>query len=220
MYFLILANKLLKRKKSMLTLTLSRYMILNALGYSLSFVSVIFAFISYHLAYLMYLFTLYFTIFSQSFIIIFSWLLSNLDKKFSYKTYYLLIIIYVSITSYIFFGAYLFEGIKYGSHTGWRPVYTIEFFIVSWMYLTLFIIVPQIILTPRLLNAFEGEKLKKRIKQSIISFFLEYATIYSLVLYNTWTENSIFRLIFPAINFVMGMIAAYYIYKSLGKELE
>lgn len=218
LFFLILAYKLLKRKKTLLTLTFSYYLFFNAVGYLMSFVSIVF--LNTPLAYLMYLFTLYFTVFSQSFIVIFSWRLLNLDKEVSYKTYYILIIIYVILSTYIFWGAYLFGGIRYDSSTGWIPVYTVEFFIVTWVYLTIFIIVPQVILTRKLLNAYEGAKLKKRIKQFLISFFLEYVTIYLLILYNTWTENPLLRLISPTLNFIIGMFAVYYIYKGLGKGLE
>jgi hypothetical protein len=218
-FFLILAYMLLKRKKTRLTLTLSCYLILNAIGYTMSFVSILFLYAP-PLAYLMYLFTLYFTVFSQSFIVIFSWLLLNLDKKISYKTYYLIIFGYISVASYVFWGAYLFDGIKYDSGSGWIPIYTVPFLIASWIYLTIFIIVPQVILTPKLLNTFEGVILKKRIKQFLISIFLEYVTIYVLILYNTWTANPILRLVFPVINFIIGPVAAYYFYKGIGKKLE
>ena len=218
LYFLVLAYRLLKRKKSILTLTLSSYFILNAFGYSLSFLSL--AFLNTPVAYLVYLLTFYFTVYSQSFIVIFSWLLLNLDKKISSSTYRFLIVIYGSIASYIFWVAYISKGIKFDSSTGWTPEFSIQFLIISYIYLTIFLIGPQIILAFRLLSAFEGAKLKKRVRQFLISAFLEYATIYFLTLYNTLVEPTIFRLIFPAINLVIGMTAAYYIYKSLGKELE
>jgi hypothetical protein len=218
LYFLVLAYKLLKRKKSILTLTLSSYFIMNAFGYSLSYVSIVF--LNTPIAYLIYLFTFYFTVYSQSFIVIFSWLLLDIERKVPYKIYYLLITIYGLIASYIFWVAFLFAGITYDSSTGWIPVFSIQFLVLTWIYLTIFLIGPQILLSLKLFSAFEGVKLKKRIKQFIISAFLEYATIYLLALYNTWIESTILRLIFPAINFVIGMTAAYYIYKSLGKELE
>ena len=218
LYFLILAYKLLKRKKSILTLSLSGYFILNAFGYSLSYVSIVF--LNTPIAYLIYLFTFYFTVYSQSFIIIFSWLLLNIERNVSYKIYYLLITIYGLTASYIFWVAFLFAGITYDSSTGWIPVFSIQFLIITWIYLTIFLIGPQILFSLKLLTAFEGIKLKKRIKQFLISAFLEYATIYLLALYNTWVESTILRIFFPAINFVIGMTAAYYIYKSLGKELE
>jgi hypothetical protein len=186
------AYKLLKRAKNRSTATLSCLFIFKALGLFLASFSIILA--NTPLAYLCYVIGFFTFIFAHSFIIIFSWLIVNLDKKLSSK-YYFGILIYGILSTYAFWVGIFFEGIRYDSSTGWIPVFSLLFLSVSWSYVIIFLIVPEIFLAVKLINIFEGIPLKRRIKLFIISIFLEFAIVLSLVMYNTGITNSVFKVI-------------------------
>jgi hypothetical protein len=158
-------------------------------------------------------------IFAHSFIIIFSWLIVNLDKKLSSK-YYLGILIYGIISTYVFWIGIFLEGIRYDSSTGWIPVFSWLFLFISWSYITIFLIVPEIFLAVKLINIFEGVPLKRRIKLFILSVFLEFAIVLLIILYNTWINNAVFKVINLFVVPPLSMLSAYFIYKSFGKGLE
>jgi hypothetical protein len=212
------AYKLLKRAKNRSTATLSCFFIFNALTFFLALISIILA--NTPFAYICYLIAFFTLIFAQSFIVIFSWLMVNLDEKISYKKYYLGILIYGIISTYVFWIGMFFEGIRYDSGTDWIPIFSWFFFLISCSYVTIFLIVPEIILAMKLINIFEGVLLKRRIKLFIFSVFLEFAVVLLIVLYNTWKNNIVFKVIYFFLVPPLGMLAVYFIYKSFGKELE
>jgi hypothetical protein len=160
-------------------------------------------------------------IFAHSFIVIFSWLLVKIDEKTSYKKYFLGILIYGIFSTYVFWVGIFFEGIRYDSGTGWIPVFSWLFLFISYSYIIIFLIVPEIILAVKLINLFEGKLLKRRIKLFIISTFSELAIVLFIVLYNTWIDNNlVFKVIYFLITQPVGTLAAYFIYRSFGKGLE
>jgi hypothetical protein len=99
-------------------------------------------------------------------------------------------------------------------------MYSWFFFIISWTFLFILVIIPQIYLSFKLVKVFEGIILKRRINLFIISVFLEFILVFSLFLYNTWVENWIYRTFYIVIIPATGTLAAFLIYKSFGKELK
>jgi len=217
-YYSFFAYKLLKRAKNRSTTSLSCLFSFNALSLFLAIISIFLA--NTPFAYLCYVIAFYTFIFAHSFIVIFSWLIVNLDEKISYKKYYIGILIYGILSTYVFWIGIFIEGIRYDSGTGWIPVFSWLFLFISWSYITIFLIVPEIILAVKLINIFEGETLKLRIKLFILSVFLEFAIVLLTILYNTWINNAVFKLIFIIVVPPLSASAAYFIYKSFGKGLE
>jgi len=211
------AYKLMKRAKSRSTTTLSCLFSFDALSYLLGFVSILL--LNTPFAYLCYVIAFFTFIFAQSFIIILSWVIVNLDKKLSSK-YYLGILIYGILSTYVIWIGIFLEGIRYDSSTGWIPIFSWLFFIVSWCYVIIFLIVPEIILALKLINIFEGVPLKRRIKLFILSVFLKLAIVLLMVLYNTGTTNFVFKAINLFLMPPLALLSAYFIYKSFGKGLE
>jgi len=147
--------------------------------------------------------------------------MANLDEKFSYKKYYLGILIYGIISTYVFWIGIFLEGIRYDSGTGWIPVFSWLFLFISYSYIAIFLIVPEIILAVKLINLFEGVILKRRIKLFIVSVFLGFTILLLIILYNTWINNIfVFKVIYVFLMPPLGTLATYYIYKSFGKVLE
>ena len=217
LYDSFFAYKLLKRAKNRLTVTLSCFFVFSALAFFLAFVSIFL--INTPFAYTYYLITFFIFIFAHSFIVICSWLMVNVDEKSSYKKYFSGILIYGIVSTYVFWIGIYLEGIRYDSSTGWVPVFSRLFFFISCSYVTIFLIVPEIILAVKLINTFEGVLLKRRIKLFIFSIFLEFVIVLLIVLYNTRINDPVFKVIYSFSMPPLSMLTAYLIYKSVGKEL-
>ena len=210
------AYKLLKRGKNRATYTLSSIFISLGLTFFLANISIINTPFSYGF----YISSIYFYFFTHSLIVIFTWVLIKLDDKASIWRFNLGITFYGIISTYVFWIGFYFNGIMYNLSTNWIPTYSWFFFIISWTFLFIFVIIPEIYLSFKLLKVFEGIILKRRINMFIVSIFLELIVVFSLFLYNTWIENQIYRTVYVAIFPLLSTIAAFLIYKSFGKELE
>jgi hypothetical protein len=212
------AYKLLKRGKNRSTYTLSAINISLALTFFLACLSVLFIFTPF--SYVLYIISIYFFFFSHSLLVIFTWVLVRLDGKTPYWKFHIGITFYGIVSSFVFWIGFFLKGIRLDSSTGWVPIYSWLFLSFSWTLLFIFVIVPQIYLSFKLLKVFEGIILKRRINMFIVSVFLEFTVVVSLFLYNTWVENWIFQRFYIITMPVTASIAAFLIYKSFGKELD
>ncbi len=212
------AYKLLKRAKNRSTYTLSSLFILNSITYIFATTSIFV--LNTPFAYISYIIGIYFYVFCHCFFVIFSWVLVKLDKKSAYWKFHLIITFYGVISTYVFLIGFYFNGIKYDSSTNWIPTYNWFFSIFSWVFLLIFLLIPQIYYSLKLLKVFEGIILKRRINMFLASVFLELGVVFSVFLYHTLVDNQIYRTIASLIMPVTSTIAAYLIYKSFGKELE
>jgi len=218
-YFSYFAYRLLKRAKNRSTYTLSAYFIATALAYFIATISIFL--INTPFSYIIYVFSLYIFVFSYSFLINFSWVLTKLDEKSSYTKLYLRITIYGILSLYVLLIAFVpFIGITLNASTGWIPNYSWFFLGFSWFYFLVFLIIPQIYLSMKILKVYEGIVLKRRLNLFIISAFLALLFPLSLFLYHTWTENAIYRIFHLLIVQVLGIYAAYLVYKGFGRDLE
>lgn len=86
--------------------------------------------------------------------------------------------------------------------------------------LSIFIILPQTILIIHLFETFQGPSIKKRLIMYVFGSYLELLVIFLLVLYNTWVDNKLYRILFVIIAFPSGLLASYLMYRSFIKGLE
>ena len=212
------AYRILKRAKNRSTYTMSAYFITTALTYFVATVSIFLVNTPY--AYIVYMISIYFLVFSYSFLINFSWLLTRLDEKSSHTELYLRITLYAILSLYVIIIGIPFNGITLNASTGWAPNYSWLFLGISWTYFLIFLIIPQLFLSLKILKIYRGIVLKKRLNLFIISGFLVLFMAVSLFLYNTWSENIIYKTFHIIIGLVFGISAAYLVYKGFGKELD
>ena len=99
-YLSFFAYKLLNRAKNRSTYILSGYFITTALAYFLATFSIFLS--NTPFAYIVYVVSIYFFVFSYSFLINFSWLLTRLDEKPDHTKLYLRIIIYSILSLYYY----------------------------------------------------------------------------------------------------------------------
>jgi len=197
---------------------LSGYFITTALAYFLATISIFL--INTPFSYIVYVVSIYIFVFSYSFLINFSWLLTRLDEKSCNTKIFLRIPLYAILSLYVIIISFFFNGITLNASTGWIPSYSWFFLGFSWTYFLIFLIIPQLYLSFKILKLYEGVVLKKRLNLFIFSVFIVLFLAVSLFLYHTWTENIIFRTFHVSIGLVFGISAAYLIYKGFGKELD
>ena len=217
-YLSIFAYKLLKRAKNRSTITISSLFLMIATAYSFAIFSILS--INSPFSFAFYITSWYFLMFSHSFFILFIWLLLHIEESMSFIKYYIFLLMYGGIVSYVFWIGIFCNGIQYDMSTGWRPVFSLPFAIINWTYIIFILVIPEIIMAIKLLKIFKGVKIVIRIKLFLVSSFLEYVVMILLILYNTLPDNHVYRSIHIFINLSLGMLAAYFIYRSIGKKIE
>lgn len=217
-YLSIFAYKLLKRAKNRSTITISSLFLMIATAYLFAIFSILS--INSPFSYAFYIISWYLLMLSHSFFILFIWLLLHIEESMSFIKYYIFLLIYGGIVSYVFWIGIFSDGIQYDISTGWRPVFSLPFAIINWMYVIFILVIPEIIMAIKLLKIFKGVEIVIRIKQFLVSSFLEYVVIILLILYNTLPNNHEYHSIILFINLPLSMLAAYFIYRSFGKKIE
>ena len=210
--------KLLKRAKNRSTYILSGFFATTALTYFLATISTFL--VTTPLGYIIYVISIYVFVFSYSFIINFSWILTKLDEKSCNTKFFLRVTLYAILSLYVLVIAIPFNGITLNSSTGWIPHYSWFFLAINWIYFVIFLIIPQLYLSRKILKEYEGIVLKKRIILFTISVFLVLVLAVFMFLYNAMPENEIFRTFYIFIMPEMGIIAAYLVYRGFGKQLD
>lgn len=216
-YFSIFVIILSKREKTKLTQLLIWFFILNIIVFSLLILSLLI--LINPLGYLIYISAFYIFIFSQSLLIVFSMDALKLYDKLPFKKRTTWIIIYGIISTYVFIFGILFNGINYDFSTNWRPIFSTNFLIVNMIFVTTFLVMPEVIFSLKLRKYIGDKIVRKKMWQFIFSFFLEFLMIYNLTLYNTWVDNYIYRALFPFFNLPIGFSAALLMYLSVGKTM-
>ncbi len=215
------AFKLLKRAKNRSTYTLSSFFILTALTYFLASLSTfLVATPLFTFTHIIYVLSIYTLIFSYSFLINFSWLLTKLDEKTCPTKFYLRAILYAILSLYVLVIAIPFHGITLSASTGWIPVYSWFFLGFSWTFILIFFIIPQVFLSLKIVKIYEGIVLRRRLNLFLISVFLGLLIPIFVFLYHAMPENIVFRTFYLLTMPEVGVYAAYLIYKGFGKELD
>ena len=212
------AYRLLKRAKNRSTYILSIYFATTALTYFLATLSTYL--VNIPISYIIYVISIYLFVFSYSFLINFSWILTKIDKKSCNTTFYLRITLSAILSLYVIIIAIFFNGITLDASTDWIPKYSWFFLGFTWTYILVSYIIPQIFLSFKILKIYEGIVLKRRLNRFLISVFLALLLLVFLFLYNTWIENEIFRTFYIFTMPELATVAGYLVYKGFGKELD
>ncbi len=216
-YSIFFAYKLLKRSKNPVTISLSSFFITQSIALLMLIVSIFT--VNTSVSYPIYILGYYLYFFSFAFLIIFSWIILNVDKKDSYKSNFVLIIFYSLTCGCIIGVGILTSGIQYGLNTGWIPIFSLGFAIISWLYIGLVYFIPEIIIVFKLLRTFKTSPIKKRINLLVISLLMGISLAAFPILYNYWIDNGYYRGIHTFIALPFATISAYISYRSLGKGL-
>ncbi len=209
-YFLI-SLKILTRRRARLSLILSGFYIVEAIGILLNLILLWVR--DNTLIYRIYFITAYFLAFGYIFILLF---VLNL-YKYDFKTKHQIIII-ASYAISIILALNFPGGITINEHTDWRPSFSWAFLISLYLLFTCFIFIPTIILSVKTYKKFRAKDLKRK----FMLFFIGVCGIlffsYGSVLYNTW-DNDFFRIIYTLI-VMMCIPSGLLIYYGIGRAIE
>ncbi|MFW9951911.1 MAG: hypothetical protein ACFFKA_17475 [Candidatus Thorarchaeota archaeon] len=215
LYGVFFTYKLLKRSKNYTTISLSSFFITQCIAFlvlifSIFTVNTPFSFAFYIVGYFLYFF-------SFTFLIVFSWLVLNVDKKVRFKSIFFIIICYSITSGFLIWIGIFIDGLRYSYSTNWVPVFSLEFAILSWIYIGLGYFLPEVIIINSLRITFKNTPIKNRIYLLIISLLLGISLAILPILYNYLIDNTIYRTIHTFIALPLSTISAYIIYRSLGK---
>jgi len=210
--FIILAYKVLKRKKSRASITLSIFYVIAGAGLILNFIQFLARLAEIEIIiYLLYFLSSFLIIFSSIFILIFINIILKVD--FTNKKYILIVFFYAigCILLHFFPG-----GITFNEY--WAPVYSWTFFIVANIFLTIFIALPIIFYSLKLSRTFTSQDLKRRLRFFLLGITALIFEFYGAILFNTWQEP-IFRFIYGLLAIFLFILSGLLIYYGIGRML-
>ena len=214
--FLFIAIKLLRRTRPRPIITLSMWYLLTTTGFVFNVLHVIIAAFQPENALLLiviYFLSFYPLLFSPIFILIFIISILKLGDVFTIKKQLIITLVYGFVTLLIFF---IPEGITFTEQ--WRPIYSWDFFTAIYISFTIFVTLPTIWYSRRLIKTFQDRILKKKLTTFLIGVFGMYLVVYGATLYLTW-KNPLFTTIWSVVTFFLMIPSGILIYLGIGREL-
>lgn len=211
-FFLILVYKVLKRKRNRLSITLSMVFIIENAGLILNFVYLLIEINKAEIIlYLLYFSSSIFVLFAPIFIFIFINILLRVD--FSNKKYFIIVFSYAigCILIHLIPGGITFS-------ENWTPIYSLTFFIVALVFITLAIVVPMILYSMRLYHNFIDRDLKRRVKMFLVGITEMISLLYGVILFNTW-QDPIFKNIYSILVIFLLVSSGLLIYYGIAKTM-
>ena len=215
--FLFIAIKLLRRTRPRPIITLSILYILSPIGFIFNILHVIIRTIypeNVVLLKVIYFFSFYPLLFSPIFLLTFIISILKLGDVFTIKKQLIITLVYGFVTLLIFF---IPKGITFSVESR-RPEYNWYFFAAIYASFTIFITIPTIWYSRRLVKTFQDRILKKKLTTFLIGVFGMYLVVYGATLYLTW-DNSLFATIWSVVTFFLMIPSAILIYLGIGREL-
>jgi len=214
--FLYLAIKLLRRNQQRPTVTLCMMYIISASGLIFNATHVVLAAFQPEnevLLLVIYFLTFFPWLFSPVFILTFMLSLLRLGDVFTIKKQLIITLIYGFIIVIIYFTP---NGITFSEQS--RPIFSWGFLTLLYITLTVFIILPTLWYSRRLIKTFQDKILKKKLITFIIGVYGLLISIYGTILYITW-QNSLFSSFWSIVTTFISIPSALFIYYGIGREL-
>lgn len=206
--FLYLSYKLLSRKVNKSTIFLSLAYLMVSLSFLLNLFYILFSlFLPLRILFFLYNLIAYSLFVSPPFLLIF---LLNLLDKYNLKYQ----IIYLGVYNFnILFLIFFFNGIDIDP-ISLRPSFTWQFLIFTYLYVSIFALLPILRYSIPLLKYIRNKTLRKRFNYIIIGVFFMLLCFYGAILYNTW-ESEIYHSIWSIISLTLLPSAAIMTYLGL-----
>ena len=214
--FLFLAIKLIRRNQQRPTLTLCMLYTISASGLIFNAIHVVLAAFQPEnevLLLVIYFLSYFLMLFSPVFILTFIISILRLGDVFTIKKQLIITLIYGFLVFILFFTP---NGITFSEQ--WRPIYSWGFLTLVYISLTVFIVLPTLWYSRRLIKTFQDKILKRKLITFIIGIIGLLFTIYGMVLYITW-QDSLFSSLWSVLTTFIVIPSAIFIYYGIGREL-
>ncbi|MHA1803765.1 MAG: hypothetical protein ACTSU4_04450 [Promethearchaeota archaeon] len=192
--FLYVTYRILRRNRSMLSLLLSLFFLLQSVSFIL--LAILYPIRVNPFSHDFYFISLYINLAAQIFVVLFLIKLFNF-KNMNFTWRDVLIIISHLVVSFLIF--YFSNGIKYDETTNWRPKYSFLFFNLLFLYFTCVLLIPGMVYSIKLYRIFEDAQLKKKFKYFLIGMISYGISFYGVLVFNTF-ENELFQIIWIIIS--------------------
>jgi len=160
-----------------------------------------------------YFLTFFLWLFSPVFILTFMLSLLRLGDVFTIKKQLIITLIYGFIIVIIYFTP---NGITFSEQ--WRPIYSWVFLTLMYIALTVFILLPTLWYSRRLIKTFQDKILKKKLITFLTGVFGMLLSLYGTILYITW-QDSLFSSLWSIVTTFISIPSALFIYYGIGREL-
>jgi len=212
LFYLYMSYIILRRDKKNLNLALCGFYVCVGLGV---IINIIYASVfDEPLVRLLHFLTYFLFCFCQVFLLIFVLILTKSKNVITVRTQLILLISFGVLLSGLWF---IPNGITINETTNWKPVWSWEFLIYSYIVCTLFTFGPLIYYSGRIYFKLEPMELRKKWIFFIIGTISYYFVYYGTSLSNT-LNDSIFRLIWSIISLI-AIPTTYLIYYGVAREL-
>ena len=214
--FIFIAIKLLRRTRPRPIITLSIFYFLASIGFIFNILHVIIRTINPEDAVLLkviYFLTFYPPLFSGIFILTFILCILKLGDVFTLRKQLIITLIYGFLIILIFF---IPDGITFTDQS--RPIYSWVLFTAFYTIFTVFIVIPTIWYSRRLIKTFQDKILKRKLTTFLIGVFGFLFALYGSILYITW-QDSLFSSIWSIVTTFIIIPSALFIYYGIGREL-
>ena len=215
--FLFLAIKLFRRNQQRPIVTLCMVYVLSASGLIFNALHVVLAALQPEndvLLLVIYFLTIFPMLFSPVFILTFMISILRLGDVFTIKKQLIITLIYGFIIFIIF---YTPNGITFDEQSS-RPKFNWEFLTLMYITLTVFIVLPTLWYSRRLIKTFQDKILKRKLITFIIGIYGLLVSIYGTILYITW-QDSFFSSVWSILTTFIIIPSALFIYYGIGREL-
>ena len=216
-FFSFLSYKILKRRTDRLTLIASSFFLSVAIGFVINII--------YYplkldpIVYILHTTTLFLILFGPAFLILFTIEIHkevHLNPKRNSRLKDMCIILSYAVV--IFIIIFFSNGITINEETNWRPIWSWNFLILLYFYLTICILLPFTYFSIKMYLRLEDKILRRRWFLYFIGFFGMGLSIYGLILYNTW-NNLTFRIIWSIIGLLISTASGFLIYYGIIRNL-
>jgi hypothetical protein len=214
--FLFLAIKLLRRNQQRPTVTLFMVYSLTASGLIFNAMHVVLAAFQPEnevLLLVIYFFTIFLLLFPPIFMLTFMISILRLGDVFTIKKQLIITLIYGFIIFVILFTP---NGITFSEQ--WRPIFSWSFLTLMYITLTVFIVLPTLWYSRRLVKTFQDKILKRKLIIFITGIYGMLFSIYGTILYITW-QNSLFSSLWSILTTFIIIPSSLFIYYGIGREL-
>lgn len=211
----VLAYKILKRKHTRFTINLSLFYLLEGIGLFLNLIYISFSiFLKLEILLSVMYYIISFTIlFGCIFLPLFIFQL--IKPVFKLRNYLIIVIIYGLFCVLLFSFP---NAIVISENFNWIPHYNLIFSLLTIIFYTITVAIPSFILILNVYNNFEDYFLKKKLRYFSLGVMGFEISFYGLVLFNTF-HNTVFRLIWPPILFLLNVPSLILVYYGVGKDI-
>ena len=208
--FLTISYKILKRNRTLPNIFLSLFYSLISCSFIITIIYLPFR--EENIVYLLYFLILYSFFLSFIFLLLFN--LNLIQFETTIMKDIIIIIIYAILSFLIILYP---GGITINESTNWMPVWSWEFLLIVNIFLSSFIIIPNIIISIKIYKKIKIKEIKKKWARFFFGLIGLAFVLYGTALYNTWNDP-IFKLIWIPLTLIAipsGILIYYGIAKNI-----